>query len=424
VFATAFNRLSAAALCATLVGNGIGRFAFIALMPALIQAGWFTQAEASYLSVATLAGYVIGAPISDWLARQWPAADLLRGSMLACSISFFACAISGAGMPWYFFWRTLAGVCGAVLMVLPAPLVLPRHDPIVRARASGVVFSGIGAGAAISGSLVPLLVSGIGVALMLGDVPAATLSLHGVAGAWIGMGLICAALTALSWRQWPVDSQQTNAASPQPSSRLPDEIRPVVWLILAAHGLNAVGYLAHTMFWVDYVVRELERPLATGGFYWAMFGVGAAIGPMLTGTLADRFGLRRCLIVGFALKSFSALLPVLTHADAALLLSSVLMGILTPGIVALVSAFALDRVGAIHHRKAWGMATSSFALAQALGGALMAWAASRWPSYEPLFCISAVALVGSIACVVSIGVKPKPTPSDAGPVLNETGAKP
>jgi len=166
-----------------------------------------------------------------------------------------------------------------------------------------------------------------------------------------------------------------------------------------------VGYLAHTMFWVDYVVRELHMPLATGGFFWAMFGLGAAVGPMLTGTLADRFGLRRCLIAGFVLKAFAAFLPVLSHHGAALLLSSLLMGIFTPGIVALISAYTLDRVGPVHHRRAWGLATSSFAVAQAAGGAFMALAASRLVSYHPLFCVSAMALAGSVLCISMIREK-------------------
>ncbi|MDR0770676.1 MAG: MFS transporter [Burkholderiales bacterium] len=52
----ALTKLSFAGLSATFVGNGVGRFAYIALMPALIGAGWFTKSEASYLGVATLAG--------------------------------------------------------------------------------------------------------------------------------------------------------------------------------------------------------------------------------------------------------------------------------------------------------------------------------------------------------------------------------
>lgn len=412
---SAFNRLSLSGLCATMIGNGIGRFAFIALMPALIQAGWFSKADASYLGVATLVGYVVGASLSDFLAIRFASRTLLRGAMLACSLSFFACAIEGAGLPWYYFWRTATGICGAVLMVLPAPVVLPRHSPTVRGRASGVVFSGIGLGAAVSGVLVPLLISGFGIAIIVGGTTAPVFLFQGVAGAWVGMGTVCLVLTLLAWRHWPVEEKLASAGPAAARSPLPADIRLTVILILAAHGLNAIGYLTHTMFWVDYVVRELNMPLATGGFFWAMFGLGAAIGPMLTGTLADRFGLKRCLIAGFIIKALSAVLPVWSSSTFALLVSSILMGIFTPGIVALVSAYTLDRVGAEHHRKAWGMATSSFAIAQAAGGALMAFAATRLHSYHPLFCISAAALVGSVVCIAMIretSAVQEPMPND------------
>ena len=395
-----FNRLSIAGLCATLIGNGIGRFAFIALMPALIQAGWFTQADASYLGVATLVGYMVGAAMSDSLAARFSSAWLLRASMLACSLSFLACAINGAPMAWYYAWRTAAGVCGAVLMVLPAPVVLAQHDASIRARTSGVVFSGIGLGAAISGVLVPLLIAGVGLSVPVGEAGLPLFSLQGVTGAWLGLGITCLALTAFSWRAWP--DETGTAAPPTEATELPSDIKLRVALIAAAHGLNAVGYLAHTMFLPDYVARELGMPLSTAGFFWSMFGLGAAIGPMLAGTLADQFGLKRCLVVGFGLKAFSAILPVLTSSPAGLLVSAILMGLCTPGIVALVSAYTLDCVGQVHHRKAWGMATSSFAIAQATGGALMAFAATRLSSYHALFCVSAAALVGSVICVVLI----------------------
>ena len=388
-----FNRLSLAGLSATFVGNGIGRFAFVALMPALIQSGWCSQADASYLGVATLVGYVAGAALSNTLATRFSSAWLLRASMLVCALSFLACAMEGAGLAWAYAWRTAAGAAGAVLMVLPAPVVLSRHEASIRARASGVVFSGIGLGAAASGILVPLLI-GAGAALPF-------LHLQGLTGAWLGLGAVCLGLTILSWHSWPVEAPATPGSTESP--QLPADLQLTVLLILLAHGLNAVGYLAHTLFLPDYVVRELGMPLATGGFFWSMFGLGAAIGPMLAGSLGDVFGLKRSLIAGLALKAFSAILPVWSSSPAALLVSAVLMGICTPGIVALVSAYALERVGLLHHRKAWGMATSSFAIAQAGGGALMAFAATRLHSYHALFCASAIALVGSTICVALVG---------------------
>ncbi len=395
-----FNRLSIAGLCATLIGNGIGRFAFIALMPALIQAGWFTQADASYLGVATLVGYMLGAALSDSLAARFSSALLLRASMLACSLSFLACAIADAPLAWYYAWRTAAGVCGAILMVLPAPVVLARHEVSIRARTSGVVFSGIGLGAAVSGVLVPLLIAGVGISFPVGEAGVPLFRLQGVTGAWLGLGTVCLGLTAWSWHCWP--DEEKSVALPTERAELPRDIKLRVGLIVVAHGLNAVGYLAHTMFLPDYVVRELGMPLSTAGFFWSMFGLGAAIGPMLTGTLADRFGLKRCLIAGFMLKAVSAVLPVLSSNSAVLVVSACLMGICTPGIVALVSAYTLDCVGQAHHRKAWGLATSSFAIAQATGGALMAFAATRLDSYHALFCVSGAALVGSVICVALI----------------------
>jgi len=404
MIARVFNRLSLAGLCATLVGNGLGRFAFVALMPALIQAGWFSKAQASTLGVATLVGYVIGAAMADSLAARWSGARLLRMSMLVCSLSFVACAFEGAGMTWNLLWRAAAGVAGALLMVLPAPLVLPRHDASIRARTSGVVFSGIGLGAALSGWLVPLLVAG--------SASATAAPAHGVTVAWLGLGAVCLALTAGSWRAWPVETTGAPASIERP--QLPGDVRRTVALVLVAHGLNAVGYLAHTLFLPDYVVRELGMPLSAGGFFWAMFGLGAAVGPMLAGTLADAFGLRRCLMAGFALKAVSAILPVWGGSAAALLVSCVLMGLCTPGVVVMVSAYTLERVGALHHRRAWGLATSSFAIAQAAGGALMAFAATRLDSYQPLFCASAVALAGSVICIALVRERAAPAATPAG----------
>ena len=45
-----------AGLSATLVGIGLGRFAYTPLIPVLIDAGWFSASDAAYLGAANLAG--------------------------------------------------------------------------------------------------------------------------------------------------------------------------------------------------------------------------------------------------------------------------------------------------------------------------------------------------------------------------------
>ena len=50
------TRATLCACCATLLGVGLGRFAYTPLIPALIAAHWFTPGAAAYLGAANLVG--------------------------------------------------------------------------------------------------------------------------------------------------------------------------------------------------------------------------------------------------------------------------------------------------------------------------------------------------------------------------------
>jgi MFS family permease len=175
-------------------------------------------------------------------------------------------------------------------------------------------------------------------------------------------------------------------------------------LLLAAYALNAVGYLPHTLFWADYITRELQRPLAEAGLFWACFGAGAASGPYLTGVLADRIGLSTTLFIAFALKAAGVALPLFADGTAALLISSVLVGFFSPGIVGAASSFALEIGGVEQHRRYWTAMNFGFSLAQAGAAGIMVSIMSTRQSYAVLFVISSAALVLSALCILAIAM--------------------
>ncbi|MDR2016195.1 MAG: MFS transporter [Burkholderiales bacterium] len=388
---SALTKTSFAGLSATFVGNGIGRFAYIALMPALISSGWFSKGEASYLGVATLVGYLLGAPLANYLVRRFTTGQIMRSAMVMCSLSYLACAFPDAPLLWFYFWRTLAGVGGAILMVMAAPAVLRYFSEGIRGRVSGVVFSGIGLGAMMSGTLIPLLI------------------LQSVSAAWLGMGSICLLLTIINWRTWDIPLPDQAVGAKTHEDHQTKVSSAAVALILSAYTLNAIGYLPHTLFWVDYIVRELHMSLWIGGLCWAVFGIGAALGPLFTGQMGDRFGFKQCLIACFMLKAFGVVLPLLSNHLNGLLVSSFLVGAFTPGIVALVSAYTLECVGIHKHRRAWSIMTFSFAVSQAVVGYIMAYVVSDSISYRPLFLVSSMALLISAICILFTRVKPVDT---------------
>lgn len=378
------NRASMAGLGATLIGNGIGRFAYIALMPALIQSGWFSESDASYLGVATLVGYIAGAPAANLLLRYFSSGQLIRSAMLISSFSYLACSWQDAPLTWFYIWRTLAGVTGALLMIAAPPVIVHQFSSDVKARVSGIVFSGIGIGAMLSGTLLPALIS------------------YDLISAWIGMGAVALVTTILTWNAWDTRITPTHAAYVQASfSHLSQPQIKNVILISLAYSLCAIGYLPHTLFWVDYLVRELGMSFTSGGFFWATFGVGAAMGPLITGSLGDKFGLKRSLCIAFSFKAVGVAIPLFSTHPILLFISSLLVGIFTPGIVTLVSTYTLECVGYELHTKAWSGMTLSFAISQGVGGFLMAYFLTHFASYNTLFALSASALVVSLICILS-----------------------
>jgi MFS family permease len=378
------KRAIPAGLCgmaATLTGVGIGRFAYVAILPLLVQQAWFSRTEAGWLGAANLTGYFLGIGIAAWLARSMPAGRMVQLAMLLCALSFFSCAWRGGGIAWFLAWRTVAGACGAILMVQAPVLILPRTQVERRGRVGGLIFSGVGLGIVAAATVVPALVH------------------QGLVATWLTLGGICLLLTAVTWTFW-----DTAPPAVQPAFALNWRLPAPVTLLLAAYALNAVGYLPHTLFWADYITRELHRPLAQAGFFWACFGVGAACGPYLTGVVADRIGLSATLFVAFALKAAGVALPLVADGGAALLVSSVLVGFFSPGIVGAASGYALEIGGAGEHRRNWTAMNCGFSLAQAGAAAIMVSVMSTRQSYALLFAASSAALALSALCIVAIAL--------------------
>lgn len=366
-----------AGLAATLLGVGLGRFAYTPLLPALVAEGWLSGPQAALLGAFNLAGYLLGALLAAGMGRRWGAVLVLRTALVLTALSLAACAWNG-GLVWLGCWRFLAGVTGAVLMILPAPLLMARVPAESRPLMAGLVFSGLGFGIILSGSVLPLLVGG------------------GVTLAWAGLGLVGAVLVGLSWGQW----RPAPLAAPHgvDGPRQGGRMAPLL-LFALAYGADGMGFVPHTLFLSDFVARGLGWGLKAGGLYWTILGLGAVLGPLLAARVARTTGFPVALTGALLVKAGAVGLPLLTTAPAALALSAFLVGALTPGCVALASGVAGQLAGPAGHTALWGRMTLLFALFQAAGGYGMAALFAATHAYLPLFALGAavLALGGGLA---------------------------
>ncbi|BBH34255.1 YbfB/YjiJ family MFS transporter [Pseudomonas sp. St290] len=360
-----------AGLCASLVSIGLARFAYTPLIPSLIEAHWFSANDVVYLGAANLVGYLVGALLGRPMAHRLTNRNALRLMMLAVTGAFFACAFP-LSVTWYFAWRLLSGIAGGAIMVLVAATVLPHVPAARKGLASGAIFLGIGLGIAGSGTIVPPLLS------------------LGLQATWLGLGALSLVLTGLSWFGWPQDTAHV-AASAAPDAPMP----AAVFRLFAQYAFMAAGLVPAMVFLVDYVARGLGAGAHVGALVWVMYGLGAIIGPVSYGFLADHLGARRSIRLVLLVQAIALGLLAISHTFMALALLAVVIGSFPPGIVPL----ALARVHELvpnHHRQqlAWSRATVSFATFQAVAGfAYSALFNASGGHHALLFLISAGAIL-------------------------------
>ncbi|MDF2182863.1 YbfB/YjiJ family MFS transporter [Neptuniibacter sp. CAU 1671] len=376
----------------TLAGIGVARFAYTPLLPELIQAGWFGDSQAVYLGAANLLGYLIGALSAHRLSEQLPLRALLGICFIAIAMSFMLCA-APASFAWFFVWRLIAGACGAILMVVGPATVLTRTPQERRAVVGAFVFTGIGLGALLSALVVPLLIEV--------SLTATWLTLGALV---LLVGLIC---DRNLWRL--AESSLQTAIRLNRSETQKAGVGLAILLVMAAYAMDAIGFVPHTVFWVDYLAREQHLGTEVASIQWAVFGVGAACGPLLVGWVAQRLGWQHGLTLAFIAKALAVGLPLLSIALVSRTLSSFIVGAMVPGVVALTSGRIAELVGPAEHKRYWGYATAIFAIAQAGSGYAMSALYGVWGSYYFLFYTgSAVLALGAMLIVFSHFMAAKP----------------
>jgi predicted MFS family arabinose efflux permease len=381
-----------AGLAASLVGIGLARFAYTPLIPLLIGAHWFGASDVVYLGAANFAGYFAGALAGRRLGERWGRRAMLRAMMALASLAFIACAFP-LSLAWFFVWRFLSGLAGAVVMVLVAHTILPHVAPARRGAASGAIFTGIGAGIVASGTLVPLL-------------------LHaGLQATWIGLGACSALLTALTWRAWPARDPDDAAgpaaahADAAAAAGAAAPLPPAVKVLFGKYALVAVGLVPVAVFLVDFIARGLGRGPAVGALLWVIYGAGALCGPPLFGMLADRIGFGAALRLCLLLSGLASLGLTLVHATPVLGAAGFLMGAFTPGVVTLTIGRLRELLPEpAAQQAAWAHATTVFALAQALSGYGYSFLFARsGGAYVPLYAIATAAF--ALALLADLAVR-------------------
>ena len=382
----AWLRLAIGGAATLLLGMGLGRFSYTPLLPAIIQSGALSAAEAGYIGAFNLSGYLVGAMVTPILRRRFADAPLLRGALLI-SLACLICSIFPLGFIWLAWWRFLVGVTVAVMMINALSLVAIAAPSNALGKATGIVFTGVGIGILCSGVAVPWLLR------------------FGLTSAWTGLAAIGLVSAVVAWWGWGVAENSVAQRDVRPPQR--PKVTAAIIRLVVAHGMYSIGLAPHTIYWVDYIARGLDQGVAAGGAQWVLVGIGAVTGTYLAGWLADRIGFGVSLVLVFTVLAIGVALPVLIVAPVTLAASSLIFGA-QPALSTVIAGRARQVVGPHDMPHVWRWMVLAVGLGQTVAGYGLVMMLNATGNYTPVFLTGGAAMAAGALFSLPIWSKSDP----------------
>jgi MFS family permease len=387
--------IATAGAMALAVAMGIGRFAFTPLLPLMLRDGTIDLHWGSALATANYLGYLAGALACLGLPRHWPQTQMLRWGLVATVLLTMGMALEQPAL--WLALRFLAGVASALVFVLTAGWTLERLAERGRAPLGGLIFTGPGAGIALSG-FVAMGLTG--------------LHWSGSAG-WVSFGVLALVFTLAIW---PVigDHQArmgTAAGTGRIAAAGAADSKAEMAVFAAAYGLAGFGYIITATFLP--VIAGAALPGSPWlVLFWPILGLAAVAGCLLAIRTPARHDPRLLLVAAYLCQAVGVVFALLVPSVLGFAAGSLLVGLPFTAI----SFWAMQEVRRLRPHYAaryMGLLTAIYGIGQIAGPPVVAWLLARTHDSHAGFalslCAASAALVaGALLYILMIRLWPGP----------------
>ena len=288
------------------VSNGIGRFAYALVLPAMRTDLRWTYTQAGWVNTANALGYLAGSLATLRLLRRARPQRLFAAAMVVTTIAIFASGLSRS-YPALLSLRFVAGLAGAIVFIGGGTLVaeLFASRPERAPSAIALYFAGGGFGILVSGIPLPWL-----------------FELRSAAAwnvAWIGLGVLCAVLCVPSLA---AAAHVPGAPVPRVATRWS---RRPQFASLAAYFVFAVGSIVYMTFIIAWM-RDRGAGAGAVSTVWGVLGIVIVLAVVPAKMALTRWGAARTLAASMAVCAIGAALPLASTSLGLMVVSAALFG--------------------------------------------------------------------------------------------------
>ncbi len=331
-------------LLAMAAALGIGRFVYTPILPFMIEALGWSEADAGLVASANFFGYLAGAVIAGL-----PTFAAAAHKWLFIALTVSAATTAGMGLPLDIHTiiavRFAGGVASAFVIVYASTVVLDRLSATGRTNLAAIHFAGVGVGIFISAAAVAAsAASGLG---------------------WRSLWTLSGTLAALAGLFAAFLLRPRSDYLLRPLSVGNGATRSGVVTMIAAYGLFGFGYVITAMFLVT-IVRQSPGVRPSEPWIWMLFGIAAVPSVPLWQWLGHRIGFMRAYTAACVVEAAGVAASVDWLTLSGVCLATVLLGGTFMGLTALGLMSARALAGG-RPQRVIGLMTVSFSAGQMIG---------------------------------------------------------
>lgn len=365
-----FSKLFLASFLILLACLGFGRFAFGMIIPNMQENLQISTTAIGFISSSNFFGYFIGIIFASKIYSHFQTNRLIPLVLLIQGLSmFFMTFFDNYTLIsiLYFVSGFLAAIANISIMVYISHVV-PKQ---IRGKALGIAVSGNGVAIIISGFLVPFL-----------ETFYDNLSWK---IAWIifSISIITISFFIKNLLHFDVDN------SSKSDLKFYEYIKnKKFWEIAILYFLFGLTYVIYVTFFVSASVVKWNLSSEISGYFWSSFGFICIFGGFIFGSIADKFGTFKTIILVFAFQALSQFILIFDIPNFGLFISVFLFAISVWSVPTMIAMLSTEFFGLNKTAQVFSLVTLLFAIGQVIGPIFAGYFYDLTNSYDNVFLVS------------------------------------
>ncbi len=351
------------------IAMGVGRLTYTALVAPMISNG-LSEYNSGIIASVNYLGYLLGSFGMVYVKGIRTRFFVFTIALITSLATTGLMGLTSSLISWNII-RFFSGLASGACFVLGSAMVFDMLNSLNRQNLSILLYSGVGFGIALSGTVAPIVNN-----------------FYGTNTAWVAIALICVPMGVFAIN---IFKKQNGLVKQEGGATLTKATYSKEYIkLLFAYFLEGLGYIIYATYVIVLVKQETGSVVASN-MAWVICGLAAMVSIPIIRKISLKIGLTKSLMLVFFVQAIGVLLPAISSNISMIVLSGLMFGLTFISATSLCLQQSVQVSGA-SSASTVAVMTAVYSVGQMIGPIIAAKLAETTGSFGISFILSSVVL--------------------------------